>query len=106
GPYPGCGVRREGRSAPVAHTPVAPDGARTSAREAVRANAPSLREEGDLGRRDELDLSDHALPARVTARAARSPPHRIAPYTERIVRLERLDRRVHRVRHVGVHGGE
>src|SRR5206468_5391861 len=103
------GERRLGGDAacsPILYDPVASRGARSAAGEPVGRYPSPLGEERHLRRHEELDLAHHAVAAPVASAAARPAPHGIAPDPQRIVRLEGLDRRVHGVRHVGVHGGE
>src|SRR3954451_5742445 len=55
-----------------------------------------------LGQR--LQLADHAVAAGLAAGAARAAPQRVLDRTQRELQLERLDRRVERVRHRDVDG--
>src|SRR5438552_8896361 len=99
--------RHLGRDAPRAATPredVATRRPRFTAGESIRRDAAALAEERHLGRREELDLAYDPVAPAVAPAAPRAAPHRLAPDAQRVVGLEDLDGRRHRVGHVRVNG--
>src|SRR4051794_36130146 len=92
--HPGC-LRRQ----LVAVQEVAP-GLRIAAALASAGPVPAaLGDQGEAHRKQRLKLADDAVAAEPPADAATRAPHGELPDAERELRLERLDRRVERVRH-------
>jgi hypothetical protein len=65
--------------------------------------APALGDEREVHLVHGLELADHAVAAPVASGTARAAPQRVLDGAQRELELERLDRRVERVRHPDVH---
>ena len=74
-------------------------------RGAARRVPAALGDQRQLHRRERLELAHDPVAAAVRARAARAAPDRVLDDPQRELELQRLDRRVQRVRHRDVHAG-
>ena len=69
---------------------------------AGRRQSPAFRQHRDPRRAQKLHIPHQPVAAPMPAAAAGTPPQRVPPQPQREGELQRLHRRVHRVRHMGV----
>src|SRR6266850_3450580 len=72
-------------------------------RQTVRAARAPIRDDRDPGSRQQLDLAHHAVPSPPAPTPPAATPDAGRAHAQRVGVLERFDRGVARVRHVGLH---